>query len=159
SARCRLFAISTIRSVIERVFPEPAEAITEKLRSNSCANRFRAISSAMDVTSLPPHLQLKKRDVSAPTSRRVNRRQLAASRADISARIQNRRGLGQAYRKCRSPASGVAPSKNPFGRAHQPNETAVRTLQPGKAMLIARPRRPRREPQEHRVPAERRDLQ
>ena len=81
SARGPFFAISRIRSVIARVLPEPAEAITEKFRSNSRTNRCRAVSSAIVLIWLL--LRARMRDASLPIFRRADRCRSAASRVDI----------------------------------------------------------------------------
>src|SRR6185369_14192200 len=84
-------AIDKMRSVIAVVLPEPADATTEKLLSNSLANRARANSSC-GFTMFPTLLsQGRARDASAPIYLPKCRCRSAASRAG-KARCNRRPG-------------------------------------------------------------------
>src|SRR5207247_6777552 len=102
--------------------------MTEKFRSNSRTNRWRASSSAIVVISLAPPLQARMLDVSAPISLQANLCQSEAWRADISQRIQNQHESARAFRSRPFPASGAPRSRNFFVRAHRPSETEGRAV-------------------------------
>src|SRR5438093_13073995 len=100
--------------------------MTEKFRSNSRTNRWRASSSAIVVISLAPPLQARMLDVSAPISLQANVCQSEAWRADISQRIQNQHESARAFRKRPSPPSRARPPRNSVVRAHRLDTNRLR---------------------------------
>src|SRR5215471_5128601 len=74
-------AIDKMRSVIAVVLPEPADATTEKLRSNSLAKRARACSSFGFTIFPTPLSQGRARDALPPIYLPKCRCRLATSRA------------------------------------------------------------------------------
>src|SRR5947199_10504166 len=102
--------------------------MTEKFRSNSRTNRWRASSSAIVVISLAPPLQARMLDVSAPLSLQAKLCQSEAWRADISQRIQNQHQSARPFRRRPLAASGARHHRNSFVRAHQLDETEVRAV-------------------------------
>src|SRR5437762_6185331 len=97
-------AIDKTRCVIAVVLPEPADATTEKFRSNSPANRARADSS-LSLTIFPtPLFRARARDGSAPIYPPKCRYRFAMSRADMARCNQTRDGLPLSFRKCKCAA-------------------------------------------------------
>src|SRR5262249_6552139 len=93
-----------MRSVIAVVLPEPADATTEKLRSNSLAKRARTFSS-LGFTMFPtPLSQERARDASAPIYLPKCRCRSAMSRPDMARRNRMLDGFHLSSRKSRCAA-------------------------------------------------------
>src|SRR6185312_6311050 len=97
-------AIDKMRSVIAVVLPEPADATTEKLRSNSLAKRARANSSCGFTMFPTPLSQGQARDALAPIYLPECRCRSATSRADRAHCNQTPDGSHLSFRKPRCTA-------------------------------------------------------
>src|SRR6516165_4691032 len=94
-------ATDRMRSVIAVVLPEPADATTEKLRSNSLAKRARTHSSRGFTMFPTPLSQERARDGSAPIYLPRYRCRLAMSRADMARCNQTPDGFHLSFQKPR----------------------------------------------------------
>src|SRR6476659_10722365 len=97
-------AIDKMRSMIPVVLPEPADATTEKLRSNSLAKRARTDSSRGFTKFPTPLSQERAQDASAPIYLPKCHYRSATSRAGTARCNRRRGGSHLSFRKFRCAA-------------------------------------------------------
>src|SRR5207302_6167905 len=114
-------AIDKMRSVIAVVLPEPDDATTEKLRSNSLAKRARTDSSRGFTMFPTPLSQGRGRDASAPIYLPKCRCRLATSRAGTTRCNRTPNGFRLSFQKPRCVA---------FPRDRQRRRYVVQDRQP-----------------------------